>query len=63
MPAKNVDELLIELRARENTHTRMRMKQAWDAAMRDKYLPCSLRDSCKRIEKSCCCFGVPICHR
>lgn len=63
MSAKNVDELLIELRARENAHTRMRMKQAWEAAICDKYMPCTLYESCERIDKNCCCFGVPICHR
>jgi hypothetical protein len=63
MSAKNVDELLIELRAEENVHTRMRMKQAWEAAMRDKYMPCKFYESCEMIHKNSCCFGVPICHR
>ena len=32
MAAKNVTELLVELRAGENAHTLMRMNQAWTAA-------------------------------
>jgi len=51
--AKNVEKLLVELKAGENSHTRMRMEQAWKAATKATEARCRALNKTTESNEPC----------